>query len=320
MDRPVITIQTNDGQYTPLVTEEITLEFRRAGAPGQLTFQVVNDSVISFAEGDNVTVSFGAEILFTGFVFTKRRRSDGVITVMAYDQMRYLKNRDTYTYEYLTARELTNRIAADWGLRTGEIEETGYLIPARVENNRPLLDILQTAIDLTVAQTGHLFVLYDKAGALCLTHAQNMKLDTLIHEGSIRDFDYTSTIDRDAYSAVRLYRPQSGEGETIFYGARRDDLVARWGMLRHVSRLEEEADGPESAEALLRFYGRKTRRLRVFDAMGDIRVRGGSMLPVQLYLGDMNLRDFLMVERVTHRLSENGHKMELILVGGEFLD
>ena len=319
-ERPVITIQTREHLYTPLTVEGVTLEFCRAGVPGKLTFQVVKDSVISFHEGDNVVLRVGAEVLFAGFVFTKRRQFGGVIAVTAYDQIRYLKNRDTLAYEYLTASGLVRLVADEWGLDFGEIEETGYVIPGRAENGRPLLDMIQTALDITWEQTGHLFVLYDKAGALCLRNVENMALDTLVHEGSIRNFDYTSSIDRGSYSAVRLYRTEGAQGETVFYGARRENLVRRWGMLRHFARLEEDVDGAETAEAVLRLHSRKTRRLRIAEAAGDTRVRGGSMLPVELYLGDVVVGEFLMVERVIHRFSEGGHTMELTLVGGEFVD
>ena len=320
MERPIITVQTNEYLYKPLIAEAITLEFSRAGAPGRLAFQVVRDTVTSFHEGDNVILRLGAQVLFSGFVFTKRRQFGGVITVTAYDQIRYLKNRDTYAYENITAAGLVRQIAEDWGLICGEIAETGYLLPGRVENGRPLLDMIQTALDITMAQTGHLFVLYDEAGALKLTHVENMALDALVHEGSMGNFDYTSSIDRDSYSAVRLYRQSAGEGEAVFYGARREDLVGHWGILRYFGRLEEDADGTETAEGLLRLYGQKSRRLRIVDAAGDRRVRGGSMLPVELYLGDLIVGEFLIVERVVHRFLEDGHTMELNLVGGEFVD
>jgi len=320
IEQAIITIQTRDALYTPLTAEGITLEFCRAGAPGKLSFQVVKDSVSSFHEGDHVRFRLGTELLFSGFVFTKRRQFGGVITVTAYDQIRYLKNRDTYAYEDMTASGLVRLVANDWGLSCGEIEETGYLLPDRVENGRPLLDMLQTALDFTREQTGQRFVLYDKAGELRLSHVENMALDTLIHEGSIANFDYSSSIDSGSYSAVRLYRIEGDAGETVFYEARREDLQRRWGMLRHFARLEADADGPETAEALTQLHGRKARRLRIIDAAGDARVRGGSMLPIELYLGDMVAQAFLMVERVRHCFSEGGHTMELTLVGGDFVD
>lgn len=320
---PIVTIQTRNNLYTPIIAEGITLESTRAGTPGKLSFHVTKDEIIGqrgFHEGDQVRLSLGGEILFAGFVFTKRRSYGGIITVTAYDQIRYLKNRDTYAYEDITVSTLLHRIAKDWGMQTGEIEETGYILPPRIENGRALLDMLQTAIDITHEQTGHPFVLYDKAGRLCLTHAKNMRLDTLVHAGSIGNFDYSSTIDRDAYSAVRLHRTDPAGGETIFYEERREDLHRRWGMLCHYARLTEDTDGRVSARALMQKLGRKTRRLRIFDAVGDPRVRGGAMLPVELYVGDLNLGKFFHVERVIHRFAESSHLMELNLTGGDFVD
>jgi len=323
MANPIITIQTRHNTYTPIIAGNITLESARAGTPGKLSFRVIKDEIIGvrgFHEGENVRLTLDGVTLFAGFVFTKRRNHGGIITVTAYDQIRYLKNRDTYAYENITASDLLRQIAGDWGLTTGNIEHTGYILPSRTENGRPLLDMLQTALDITEEQTEERFVLYDDAGRLSLSHAKNMELDTLIHEGSISDFDYSSTIDRDAYSAVRLFRQGSREGETIFYEARRDDLRRRWGALRHYARLTEDTDGQKTAEALMRKGGRKTRRLRILDAVGDLRVRGGSMLPVQLYVGDLNLGQMFHVERVIHRFSESSHLMELILTGGDFVD
>jgi len=323
MANPIVTIQTRHNTYTPIIAENITLESTRIGTPGKLTFRGIKDEIIGvrgFHEGDNVRLTLDGTILFAGFVFTKRRSYGGVITVTAYDQIRYLKNRDTYAYEDITASDLLLQIAGDWGLETGNIENTGYILPARIENGRPLLDMLQTALDLTEEQTGERFVLYDDAGRLSLSRAENMQLDTLIHEGSIGDFDYSSTIDRDAYAAVRLFRQGAGEGETVFFESRREDLQRRFGALRHYARLTEDTDGQKTAEALMRKLGRKTRRLRILDAAGDLRVRGGSMLPVQLYVGDLNLGQMFHAERVIHRFSEGSHLMELILTGGDFVD
>ena len=323
MANPVVTIQTRHNTYTPIIAENITLESARAGTPGKLTFRLIKDEIIGvrgFHEGDNVRLTLDGAVLFAGFVFTKRRSYGGIITVTAYDQIRYLKNRDTYAYEGITASNLLRQIAGDWGLTIGNIEDSRYILPPRTENGRPLLDILQTALDLTEEQTGEAFVLYDEAGKLSLSRPENMRLDTLVYEGSIGDFDYSSTIDREAYAAVRLFRQGAGEGETVFFESRRDDLQRRWGALRHYARLTEDTDGQRTAEALMRKLGRKTRRLRIIDAAGDPRVRGGSMLPVQLYVGDLNLGQMFQVERVIHRFTENSHLMELILTGGDFVD
>ena len=315
-----ITLITRNNVQVPVLANEITLERKRAGSPACLRFSVTKDEPLSFHEGDQVQFHFEGELVFSGFVFEKRRRYGGTIHVTAYDQIRYLKNRDTYHLHGQTAGDLVRRIGQDWNFKLGSIDETGYRLPESVEENRSLLDMIQDALDKTAQQTGDVFVLYDDAGSLCLNHVKDMALDILMDEGSIGDFDYSSTIDRDAYSAVSLHRALGNEGMRVNYETRHPMWMERWGMLRYYARAEDGEDGMRQAENLLKQYARKTRNLRIMDAVGDIRVRGGTLLPLQLNLGDILLDQFLMVERVTHRFRENAHTMELFMVGGDFRD
>ena len=315
-----ITLITSNSVQMPVLAEGITLERKRAGAPACLRFSVTKDEPLSFHEGDQVRFYVEEELVFLGFVFEKRRRYGGAIHVTAYDQMRYLKNRDTYHLNNQTAGGLVRKIGQDWNVQLGGIAETGYRLPESVEENRPLLDMIQDALDKTAKQTGDVFVLYDDAGNLCLSHVKDMALDILIDESSIGDFDYTSTIDRDAYSAVSLHRSLGDGGTRANYEARHPMWFERWGMLRYYARAEDGVDGMAQAENLLKQYARKTRLLRIVDAVGEIRVRGGTLLPLQLNLGDILLDQFLMVERVTHRFREDAHTMELLMVGGDFRD
>ena len=57
----------------------------------------------------------------------------------AYDQLRYLKNKDTITEEGLKASDLLKRIATDFRLNLGTVEDTGYTFETIVEENQPCL-------------------------------------------------------------------------------------------------------------------------------------------------------------------------------------
>lgn len=319
MKEAVITIQARGQLYTPVIADEILLERGRIGTPAKLTFRVLVDEVILFWEGDLVTLRMGERILFSGFVFSKRRQAGSPITVVAYDQLRYLKNRDSYSYENLTATGLIRRIAADTGLVLGDLAETEYVLEPRVENGRSLFDMIQTTLDLTEQRTGELFVLYDEAGQLRLSHVRQLLLDTLVYSGSAADFDYTSSIDRGVYTAVKLERANGAEEEPTVYRAMDDDLVRRWGWLQLTGRVGDDEDGAEAAKTLLKLHARKARRVVVTDAAGDLRVMGGSLLPVRLDLGDVFVDELLIVDFVRHRISENGHVMDLTLSGGEIV-
>lgn len=70
---------------------------------------------------------------------------------------------------------------------------------------------------------------------------------------------------------------------------------------------------------MLKLYNQKTRNLRISNAIGDNRVRAGSMLVVNLNLGDKKVKNFMLVEKCTHTYKGSEHWMDLTLRGGEFI-
>ena len=91
----------------PPVVENVSIEWERQGQPGKLTAEVVKTPGLSFQEGDPCRFSVDGTPVFYGFVFEKSRKgsTDDVIQITVYDQLYYLKNKDTYVY--------TNKTAAD---------------------------------------------------------------------------------------------------------------------------------------------------------------------------------------------------------------
>lgn len=111
--------------------------------------------------------------LFYGFIFTQKRDKAGAIDITAYDQLRYLKNKDSYIYENKTAGQLVQMIATDFHLQCGEIADTGFVIDYRVEDSLTLFDTIQNALDLTLINRKKLYVLYDDFGKLTLKNIEN---------------------------------------------------------------------------------------------------------------------------------------------------
>lgn len=99
-------IQWLDTCYEPVTLDGITWTLERKGTPGKLEFTVLKDSKLRFEEGASVRLKVNDTNLFYGFVFKKTYDKDKNIKVTAYDQLRYLKNKDTYVYKNKTATEL----------------------------------------------------------------------------------------------------------------------------------------------------------------------------------------------------------------------
>ena len=284
-----------------------------------MTFKVLQDSLLNFTEGNAIRFKYKENEVFYGFAFSKKRDKNPVITVIAYDQLRYLKNKDTYVYKNKTADELTRMIANDFLLNVGVLEQTGYKIANRSESNKTLFDIIQTTLDTTMQNTNEMFVLYDDFGKLCLKNIERMKLGLVIDEETGENFDYSSSIDNDTYNQIKLTYDNKDTGKREVYIAKDTSHINEWGVLQYYDKIDEKVNGRAKVDALLKLYNQKTRKLQIKNAIGDIRVRGGSLIIVKMDLGDVKLQNFMLVEKVKHIFKNNEHFMDLTLRGGEFI-
>lgn len=310
--------------YLPAVKEEIVWTTERKGSPGKLAFRILADSILDFSEGSAVRLRENDDNIFFGFVFKQQRDRGEVIEVTAYDQLRYLKNKDTIVYENKTADQFLKMIAADYGLNAGEMENTGYVIDSRVEENTSLFDMIQNALDITLTNTGNMFVLYDDFGRLTLKNLSSMMVRSqgaylMIDEETGENFSYTSSIDENTYNKIKVTYDNEKTGSREVYLAQDPGNINRWGILQYFDTLSEGENGQAKADALLKLYNKKTRNLKLTKVLGDNRVRAGSMIVVNLDLGGVRLRNFMLVESCKHTYKEGEHWMDLTMRGGEFV-
>lgn len=312
-------IQNGNKVYIPVLEEGIEWTTERSGVPGKLVFKVHLDGSLDITEGNAVRFRWDDNNIFYGFIFSKKMSKERVITVTAYDQLRYLKNKDTYVYENKTAVELIRMIAEDFQMQTGELEDTEFKIATRVEDNVTLFDMIQNALDLTLENQRYMYVMYDDFGKITLKGLDNMRLNILIDEETAETYDYSSSIDEQTYNRIKLIFDNDQTGQRDVYIAQDSENMAAWGVLQYYDTLQEGENGQTKVDALLELYNKKTRRLSIQNALGDCRVRAGSMLPVILDLGDVKLQNLMLVEKCTHKFNLDEHFMDLTLRGGEFI-
>lgn len=305
----------------PPVVESVSIEWERQGQPGKLTADIVKTPGLSFQEGDPCRFSVDGTPIFYGFVFEKARKGsmDQVITITVYDQLYYLKNKDTYVYSNKTAAAVIRMIAEDFQLNVGALADTGYTIASRVEDNKTLFDIIQTALDETLKATSQMYVLYDDVGKLTLKNIGDMKLGLLVDNETAGDFDYKTSIASQTYDKVKLSYENKDTGKREIFIAQDGSSINQWGVLQYYEKIDSTANAKAMADALLSLYNTKTRTLKLKDVLGDARVRAGTMLVVMLGLGDMNLSSYLMVEQVKHTFSNEQHVMDMNMRGGTFV-
>ena len=316
MSKIKLTIQHQSTLIEPPIEEGVKIEWERTGSPGKLTFTTVKlaDSEAIFGEGDQVCFYYDEKLVFVGYVFSKKRSRDGLVDVTCYDQIRYLKNKYTYVFEKKTATQIVKSLCNDFGLQTGSMDNTSYVIPAIAEENKAALDIILDVLEETLLNTGDMFVLFDEAGKLQIKNVANMTVSTWIMEETAEDFDYTSSIDSETYNNIVLYYKQDDK-VVQYYTASSPTTIKQWGMLRYFEEVKTPTIGQNKANGLLKLYNKKTRELSVSGAFGDINVRGGTLIPTTLNLGDVKVNNHMLVERVTHKFEKDHHTMDLTLQG-----
>ncbi len=320
----VICDPTAEKAYIPAVEEGIEWTTERRGSPGKLTCKILSDKILHVSEGSMIQLRVDEKPVFSGFVFRQQRDREGIITVTAYDQLRYLKNKDSIFYENQTADALVRMLAEDYSLEVGTLENTGYVIPYRVEKNTSLFEMIENALDLTMTNTGEIFVLYDDFGKLTLKRLSSMIVGTpetclLVDRESGENFEYTSSIDENTYNRIKLIRDNEDVKNGDCCIASSTENMRLWGVLQYVDTLKEGENGQARADALLKQHNKKTRSLKLTGVAGDNRVRAGSLLAVNLDLGDTNVRHPMIVESCKHIYKESEHRMDLTLTGGDFV-
>lgn len=315
---------TGKTAYQPAVQEGIEWSTERRGTPGKLSFKIIQDDILVLSEGSAVRLRVDKNEIFYGFVFKQQRNKDQIITVTAYDQLRYLKNKDTKVYQEKTASQLIQMLAAEYHLKTGVLEHTGYVIPSRVEENTSLFDMIENALDLTLQNRKEMYILYDDFGKITLKNIASMRVGEsdrywIIDEETGENFDYTSSIDDHTYNKIKLTYDNDKTGKREVYIAQDSKHMNEWGVLQYFDTLQKGENGKRKADVLLELYNQKTRNLKIKNAMGDNRVRAGSLIVVNLHLGDVELKNFMLVESCKHTYKEGEHWMDLTLRGGEFI-
>ena len=166
---------------TPILEGGIEWYASIMGKAGRLKFKVVRDGIVNFVEGDKVTLSVNGMVRFSGFVMTKERTSEQIISVTAYDQMFYLtRNKATYVFVNKGMKEVIQTIGADYGLQVGYITDCGWKIPQRIEEGETLVDIILSALDICGQATGKEYFLFDQGGALVVKERKEMMTDAVL--------------------------------------------------------------------------------------------------------------------------------------------
>lgn len=307
---------------TPFCTGDIIISSFREGKAGSIEFTVGRNlgGKFSFTEGDCVIFSIDDNILFKGFIFSKERNSDHFIKVTAYDQLRYLKNRNTYNYSFKTASEVVLMIIKDFGLDYAFIDNSQYVIGARIEENKSLFDIILNAADITYKNTGNRFILFDKAGKLYFKNENNLKLplSLSIADNSIIDFYSKTDIDSDTFTQVKLFQKNKTKKIDKSIIIKSDEGIENFGILQYFKKIPDEYNDFQLKSCAENILKQKNRIKTTFCVKclgrnnGEENIRAGNGIFIDsLDIGEETINGFHFIDKCVHTFSSETHTIEM---------
>lgn len=306
-----------NGKIWDAVNSVQTVSFttNRTGNPGTFKFTLNKAGDIDFLEGDTVRFSVDGKLIFFGWVFTKDKDRWGVIQVTCYDRIRYLKASASYAFYGETAGQIIRQIAGDLQVDVRRIADTGYAIPSLIEQEQSCLDIIESAIQQTLLNTGRIYVFYDDGNGLALTEAADMISSVVIGDKSLlTEYQYKTDIDSQTYNSIKLARPNEETGRADVVIAQDSATIAQWGLLQLYQSVDGNVNTAQmqaQAQASLEYYNRRMRTLKV-SSLGVPGLRAGNMVLMRIQgLGDIDLDQYLLLEKVTHTWENDVHTMEL---------
>ncbi|TGE37638.1 hypothetical protein E4K67_12950 [Desulfosporosinus fructosivorans] len=318
-----IQIDNKDGNVWDIsqIVADVTWKTSRIGKAGSLEFTLIKnapgqDKMFKYSNGDIVSVQRaedGANI-FYGYIFSIDGGRDEAVRISCYDQIRYLMAQDTYVLANVTASEVVQKIAADFNLKLGQIDDSGYRIPAMSEDNQKLLDIICKALDITLINSGKNYVFFDDFGSLSIRKIEDSLEDFFIGDGSLMtDYAQKISIDSETYNKIKLYQDNKDSGKREVYIAQDSANMAKWGILQ----LSQSVDGNlnvaqinERLETLSTLRNRESKTLKI-EAIGDLRLRAGRY--VRIRIEEYGINQPFLVDECTHSFDGADHKMSLEL-------
>ena len=302
-------------EYAPIMVSADYVT-NRMNSPGKFTFSTVEDSGIDIELGSGVYVTLEGQKFFKGYVFSAERQRNHKVTYVAYDQLRYLKAKASYTFVATSLEDIIRQIASDFGLQVGSLASTGYKIPSLLCENETCLDIIMDALAQTIIQTGKIYIFYDDYGELTLKEAGSLIWNKLVGERSLlSDYSYQRSIDSDTYNQVKLARPNKDTGRADVFIYKDSDTINQWGLLQYYDVVDEKMNSAqiqELCENYLKYYDRVWQTLKLKKVIGAPELRAGWVIPVRIDTIDgVNTTRLFLTERISHKLTGNSHTMEI---------
>lgn len=195
--------------------------------------------VINIVNGKFVEFRSEGVLLFRGVVFQTQISLNGDMSVTTYDENYYLtKSNDQRTFKKVKASDIVKRLCSDFGIPTGKIADTGYVIPKLIMDDKTLYETMKLALTQTKKQTGKRFFIFNRGGKLYLEKLASTFSKYIIEVGSnLTSASYSTSIE-DMKTQVKVI---GGKKDIYVVKIKDGTLAGKYGIMQLVDKMDEKA-------------------------------------------------------------------------------
>lgn len=263
--------------------------------------------------GMSLRLYYKDETIFDGIVFIVGYSDDYSISVTAYDHgIYYAKNYVTKTFKNTTAGAIIKAVANDVGLPVDSVEDTRYVIPEYVMDDKSIQSVIYDTLEITEAQLGVKYRPTLRKNKLVI--AKSIKPDkAIVIETGVNVIAITREISIEDLANYVIVRGGDKDNPTTAV-AQDAESIKRYGRMMFVESVDEKAKpshAKDRANSLLRENKAPSSEVSL-TALGDFNVRVGT----HIYVKDSEYTHTAgeyVVSAVTHSVEMTGHTMALTL-------
>lgn len=305
--------------------ENMTTSVRWSGDIQQvsrkLEFDVLNSNPLTQDESSLIPFECGKEVrfyidekeVFRGIIFDVNFQHDGKVSITAYDESKYLtSNYDARILKSTTASRFIQTICKEFGVATGTITDTKYVISSMVLRGDSLWDMCQKVLSKTKDETGRKYWLYAKEGKLCLSERKEQIVRWVLED----DENLTSASRRinieELRNSVKVISGGDDKKSPSSVVSHSVSSMQKYGKMQLVEDVGElsKAKMQEKAKKLLEDKNKPKIDIQA-TAIGIIDVYAGRAVYVYDKLTGLNGGYY--VQSDTHTFENGTHSMDLTL-------
>lgn len=286
--------------------------------PGMLEMELKPlDSLDWVALGSLITVIVNDEKLFFGYVFKFDLNQDKVCNIKAYDQIRYLQNKDTLITKNATASDIFKQVCDAIGIKYKVVAKSAHVLAQRINDNKTYGDMIAYALDKTLIDTNQWYFIRDNWGVVELLDLYNEQTNLALGDASsLASFTYSASIDSDTYNQVKLVKENKETKKREIYIEKDSSTINTWGTLQYYETVQENMNDAQiraRADMLLEYYNKPKRTLKLDKCVGNFKIKAGRSFV--LLISDLKdvapYNKYVICSSCTHKITNGAHFMEM---------